>query len=47
VVTYEGTNTMTGRRTKDHHKKMPGVCERLGVDCCILPEALTLMGVSI
>lgn len=42
VVTYEGTNTLTGARTPKWRSKMPGICESLGVDCCILPEALNL-----
>lgn len=42
VVTYEGTNTLTGARTPKWRFKMPGICESIGVGCCILPEALNL-----
>lgn len=44
VVTYEGTNTFTGRATKKAHEKMPGMCRTLGIGCCIVPEALAMLG---
>ncbi len=46
VVTYEGTNTFTGRPTKRADEKMPGMCRTLGLDCRIVPEALTMLGAS-
>ena len=46
VVTYEGTNTFTGRRTKRADEKMPGMCRRLGIGCCIVPDALAMLGVQ-
>ena len=46
VVTYEGTNTITGARTKRWAEKMPGICHKLGIPCCIVPEALAMLGVQ-
>jgi hypothetical protein len=46
VVTYEGTNSFTGQRTRRWGEKMPGVCQTLGVPCRIVPEALTMLGVQ-
>ena len=43
VVTYEGTNTMTGRRTRNWDARMPGICEAHNVPCRILPEALEML----
>jgi hypothetical protein len=43
VVTYEGTNTITGARTKKWAEKMPGICDQLGIPCCIVPEALGML----
>ena len=47
VVTYEGTNTLTGGRTKRWAEKMPGICQREGVPCCIVPETLEILGFTI
>jgi hypothetical protein len=47
VVTYEGTNTLTGKPTAAADKKMPGICKRCGVECCIVPAGLKLLGVTI
>jgi hypothetical protein len=44
VVTYEGTNTITGARTKRWHEKMPGVCHQRNIACCIVPQALGMLG---
>lgn len=44
VCTYEGTNTFTGRPTKKADEKMPGMCRRLSLGCCIVPEALRILG---
>lgn len=46
VVTYEGTNTITGARTKRWAEKMPGICHDLEVPCCIVPQALAMLGVT-
>jgi hypothetical protein len=46
VVTYEGTNTLTGRRTKHWDKRMPGICEAHVVPCRIFPEALEMLSAS-
>jgi uncharacterized protein DUF4411 len=47
VVTYEGTNSITGARTRRWEEKMPGICEELGIQCRIVPEALEMLGVTI
>jgi hypothetical protein len=47
VVTYEGTNTFTGRPTKKADEKMPGMCRRLGIGCCLVPEALARLDVAV
>lgn len=47
VVTYEGTNTFTGRPTKRADQKMPGICRQVGVECLIVPGALGRLGASI
>jgi hypothetical protein len=47
AVTYEGTHTFTGRRSKRWETKMPGLCQQRGVDCRIVPEALALLNVEI
>jgi hypothetical protein len=47
VVTYEGTNAITGARTRRWEEKMPGICEQLGIQCRIVPEALEMLGVTI
>src|SRR4051812_13816426 len=39
VVTYEG-RSFSGVPHKNWSKTMPGICQRLGVDCRTLPEAL-------
>lgn len=46
VVTYEGLK-ISGEPTPKWHTKMPGICNKLGVDCMILPEALGRLGASI
>ena len=45
VVTYEG-RSFGGAPTKNWAKRMPGICQRIGVDCRTLPEALTMLGGS-
>lgn len=45
VVTYEG-RSFSGIPTKNWHRRMPGICQHLGVTCCTLPEALTLLRAS-
>jgi hypothetical protein len=45
VVTYEG-RSFDGRRTKNWDRRMPGVCQEFGIDCCTLPEALERLGGS-
>jgi hypothetical protein len=47
VITYEGTNAITGARTKRWGEKMPGICERLAIPCRIVPEALEILGITI
>lgn len=44
VVTYEGTNTITGARTKRWAEKVPGICDDLNVPCRIVPQALAMLG---
>ena len=46
VVTYEG-RSFSGIATKNWSRRMPGICQRLGVRCCTLPEALTTLGARI
>jgi hypothetical protein len=43
VVTYEG-RSFSGVPTRRWARTMPGICQRFGVHCCTLPEALTLLG---
>lgn len=45
VVTYEG-RSFSGEPTKNWSKKMPGICNKMGVDCSTLPEALAMLGGS-
>lgn len=45
VVTYEG-RSFTGVPTRNWSKTMPGICQRLHVRCCTLPEALARLGGS-
>lgn len=45
VVTYEG-RTFGGTQTVKASTKMPGICEKWGVPCLILPEALGQLGGS-
>jgi predicted nucleic acid-binding protein len=45
VVTYEG-RSFSGVPTKRWERSMPGICQRFGVPCCTLPEALALLGAS-
>ena len=45
VVTYEG-RTFSGVPTRNWERSMPGICSHIGVPCCTLPEALTLLGAS-
>jgi Domain of unknown function (DUF4411) len=47
VVTYEG-RTFSGVPTSDKRwaRSMPGICNRLGVPCLTLPEALGHLGGS-
>jgi hypothetical protein len=44
VATYEGRNF--GGPTKNWAKRMPGICQNLGVSCCTLPEALHGLGAT-
>jgi Domain of unknown function (DUF4411) len=44
VVTYEGRNY--GGPTKNWDKRMPGICQQLGVACCTVPQALKTLGAS-
>ena len=46
VVTYEG-RSFSGVPTRRWPRSMPGICQKFGVECCTLPEALALLGVSI
>jgi hypothetical protein len=43
VTTYEG-RTFSGVPTRRWERTMPGVCQRFGVPCCTLPEALQMLG---
>jgi hypothetical protein len=43
VVTYEG-RSFSGVPTKNWARKMPGICQHVGVQCRTLPEALTMLG---
>lgn len=45
VVTYEG-QTFAGVPTRRWPSSMPGICNKLGVDFCTLPEALARLGAS-
>ncbi|HVS86043.1 MAG TPA: DUF4411 family protein [Gaiellaceae bacterium] len=45
VVTYEGT-TFSGVPTTRWHRSMPGICQKIGVNCTTLPEALGVLGGS-
>jgi hypothetical protein len=45
VVTYEG-RSFSGVPTKNWAKRMPGICQHLGVECRTLPEALARLGAS-
>lgn len=45
VVTYEG-RSFSGIPTKNWARKMPGICQHVGVTCCTLPEALALLGAT-
>lgn len=47
VVTWEGVNIMTGETTTKFANKMPGVCARLSIDCCIVPEAIDRLGITL
>lgn len=47
VVSYEGTNTRTGERTKQWPNRMPGICQGLGIDCHVMPDALEKLGIVI
>lgn len=42
VVTYEG-RSFSGVPTKNWAKTMPGICKRLKVPCCTMPEAITAL----
>jgi hypothetical protein len=46
VTTYEG-RSFSGVPTARWARTMPGICQRFGVPCCTLPEALTMLGASI
>lgn len=46
VVTYEG-RTFSGVPTRRWARTMPGVCQRFGIECCTLPEALGRLGAQI
>lgn len=46
VTTYEG-RSFSGVPTRRWARSMPGICQKFGVQCCTLPEALGLLGVSI
>jgi hypothetical protein len=43
VVTYEG-RSFSGERTTRWDRKMPGICQHLGVPGVTLPEALERLG---
>lgn len=43
VVTYEG-RSFSGVPTKNWWRRMPGICQHVGVGCRTLPEALTMLG---
>ena len=45
VVTYEG-RSFIGIPTRNWERTMPGICKHVGVPCCTLPEALTMLGAS-
>jgi Domain of unknown function (DUF4411) len=45
VVTYEG-RSFSGAPTKNWARRMPGICTKVGVECCTLPEALAKLGAS-
>jgi Domain of unknown function (DUF4411) len=45
VVTYEG-RSFSGVPTKNWAKRMPGICQHLGVECRTLPEGLASLGAS-
>jgi Domain of unknown function (DUF4411) len=46
VVTYEG-RSFRGVPTTRWTRSMPGVCQRFGIPCSTLPEALAMLGVEI
>jgi Domain of unknown function (DUF4411) len=45
VVTYEG-RSFSGVPTKNWAKRMPGICQKVGVECRTVPEALAMLGAS-
>lgn len=45
VVTYEG-RSFSGVPTRNWARSMPGICQRIGVGCTTVPEALTMLGAS-
>jgi hypothetical protein len=45
VVTYEG-RSFSGVPTKNWSKRMPGICQKVGVECRTVPEALAMLGAS-
>ncbi|MDQ3933197.1 MAG: DUF4411 family protein [Actinomycetota bacterium] len=46
VVTYEG-RSFSGVPTARWSRSMPGICQRFGIPCCTLPEALGMLGAEI
>jgi hypothetical protein len=46
VVTYEGI-TFSGAPAKGADKKLPALCKKIGVDCCMLAQALEDLGLSL
>jgi hypothetical protein len=45
VVTYEG-RSFSGEKTRNWDRRMPGICNGIGVECVTLPESLAGLGGS-
>ena len=45
VVTYEG-RSFSGVPTKNWARRMPGICQKVEVECRTVPEALAMLGAS-
>lgn len=46
VVTYEGI-TFAGEPARKAADKLPALCERVGIACCTLPQALRKLGLNL